>query len=222
MNYCDVLIVGAGFAGMVMAERLSSIGKRCIVIDKRAHIGGNAFDYVDKGGVLVHAYGPHLFHTNSKKVFNYLSQFTTWIPTEYTASSFTHRRHWSFPINLKTFEQLIGRSSTPEEMADYLDKHCVRILNPKNSEEAIISKVGFELYEMFYKGYTMKQWGRHPKYLDASVCARIPIRTTRDDRYFDDTYQMMPVAGYTAMFENILHSSPNIELVLNTSFWDFS
>jgi UDP-galactopyranose mutase len=222
MNYCDVLIVGAGLAGMVMAERLALIGKRCIVIDKRAHIGGNAFDYIDQGGVLVHAYGPHLFHTNSKRVADYLSQFTTFIPTAYTASSFTHRRHWSFPVNLKTYEQLIGRPSTTEEMEDYLAKNRISIPNPKNSEEAILSQVGHELYEMFYKGYTKKQWGRDPKDLDASVCARIPIRTNRNDLYFNDTYQMMPVAGYTAMFENMLHSSQNIEFIPNMSFYDFS
>jgi len=211
---CDVLIVGAGFAGMTMADLLSrELGKRCIVVDKRSHIGGNAFDYYDEAGVLVHKYGPHLFHTNSDRVFNYLSRFTEWIPARYNASSFTRGRMWSFPVNLKTYEQLIGHPSTTEEMEAYLAERRIPIEHPTNSEEAILSQVGVELYEMFYKGYTLKQWGRHPRELDASVCMRIPIRTNRDDLYFNDTFQCMPAKGYTHLFNNMVWGS-KISLML--------
>ena len=201
---CDVLVVGAGFAGLVMAERLSSIGKKCIVIDRRNHIGGNAYDKYDDAGVLIHPYGPHLFHTNSDKVYQYLSRFTKWIPASYKVFSYTDGKYWSFPINLKTFEQLTGTVSTEEDMKSYLEEYKIPISHPKNSEEAIISKVGWELYEKFYKGYTIKQWQRHPKELDASVCSRIPIRTNRNDSLFDDTYQCMPRDGYTAMFNKMM------------------
>jgi UDP-galactopyranose mutase len=213
----DVLIVGAGFAGMVMAERISNeLGKRCLVIDRRSHIGGNANDYIDDAGVLVHRYGPHLFHTNSDKIFEYLSRFTEWNPTIYNAKSFTDGKFWSFPINLQTFEEMIGRTSNSEEMENYLAKRRVNVENPKNSEEAIISQVGWELYEKFYKGYTQKQWRMHPRELDASVCTRIPIRTTRNDLYFNDKHQAMPKLGYTTMFENMLNS--RITTVFNTDY----
>jgi UDP-galactopyranose mutase len=215
---CDVLIVGAGFAGLVLAERLSNgLGKHCIVVDKRRHIGGNAYDRVDSAGVLVHQYGPHFFHTNSEKIFQYLSRFTDWIPAHYSVASFSRGRLWSFPVNLKTFEQLIGRPSTTAEMQEYL--HRVRVPNrPANAEEAIVSQVGWELYDMFYKGYTTKQWGRSPKELDASVCLRVPIRTTRDDRYFNDTYQCMPAHSYSKMFETMVKCSPKVELLLGTDY----
>jgi UDP-galactopyranose mutase len=212
---CDVLVVGAGFAGMTMAQKLSNeLGLHCIVVDKRSHIGGNAYDYYDEMGVLVHKYGPHLFHTNSLPVYKYLSNFTMWRPAKYTASSYTQGRMWSFPVNLKTYEQLIGRASSQAEMEAYLEENRIPIEHPANSEEAIISQVGVRLYEMFYKGYTLKQWGRHPRDLDASVCMRIPIRTNRNDVYFNDAYQCMPSEGYTKLFERMLN--PKLQLLLNT------
>jgi UDP-galactopyranose mutase len=213
----DVLIVGAGFAGLIMAERLSARGKTCVVVDKRKHIGGNAFDCYDEAGVLIHPYGPHLFHTNSEKVMAYLSQFTVWQKAKYTTSSYTRGRLWSFPINLKTYEQLLGRNSTPEEMEQYLSEHRVPIARPQNSEEVILSQVGPELYEMFYYGYTRKMWGCEPRELDASVCQRIPIRTERNALYFNDTFQYMPKHGYTKMFERMLRS-PKVELVLEADY----
>jgi len=188
------------------------------VVDRRNHIGGNAYDYNDEAGVLVHKYGPHLFHTNSDQIFKYLSRFTEWLPAVFNAKSFTDGRYWSFPINLQTFEEVLGRPSTTEEMEDYLTKNKVPISFPKNSEEAIISQVGWELYEMFYKGYTTKQWNRHPKDLDASVCSRIPIRTTRNDLYFNDKYQVMPLHGYTNMFLNMLN--PRITVLLDVDYRD--
>jgi UDP-galactopyranose mutase len=209
---CDVLVVGAGFAGMVMAERLSSIGKHCVIVDKRPHIGGNAYDYYDDAGVLIHPYGPHLFHTNSDRIFEYLSQFTKWIPATYTASSYARGRLWSFPVNLKTYEQFIGMPSTTEDMEAYLASVRVPIENPKNSEEAIVSQVGWEFYETFYKGYVMKMWGRSPRDLDASVCQRLPIRTTRNDLYFNDKHQCMPAEGYTKMFQRMRPHTANLIL----------
>jgi UDP-galactopyranose mutase len=215
---CDVLIVGAGFAGMVLAERLGHAGKRCIIVDKRSHIGGNAYDYYDDASVLVHKYGPHLFHTNSDRIFEYLSRFTKWIPAKYEASSFARGRLFSFPINLKTYEQLVGRTSTTQDMEAHLAKVRVPIEHPKNSEEAIISQVGWELYETFYKGYVTKMWGCSAKDLDASVCQRLPIRTTRDALYFNDKHQCMPAEGYTKMFYSMLPC--NSELILGADYKD--
>lgn len=216
----DFLIVGAGFAGAVLAERLATqLGKTCLVVERRNHIAGNAYDHQDKAGVLVHDYGPHYFRTNSQRVIEYLSQFTEWHEVEYKILSWTGGRHWQFPINLNTFEQLIGRSSTSEEMEAQLAEWRVKIDNPRNSEEVIISQVGWKLYEMFFKNYTRKQWQRDAKDLDPSVCGRIPIRTNRDDRYLSEKFQALPKKGYTAMFEKML-SHPNIEIRLNTDFRD--
>ena len=170
----DYLIVGAGFAGSVLAERLSTQkGRTCLVVERRNHIGGNAYDATDRAGILLHTYGPHYFRTNSDRVKDYLSQFTEWHPVEYKILSQTDGRFWQFPINLNTFEQLLGRPSTSEEMEKTLAEWRVPIANPRNSEEVIISQVGVKLYEMFFKNYTRKQWKRDPKDLDASVCGRI-------------------------------------------------
>jgi UDP-galactopyranose mutase len=214
----DYLIVGAGFAGAVLAERLASQrGATCLVVDRRGHIAGNAYDRYDAAGVLLHAYGPHYFRTNSDRIVQYLSQFTEWHPVEYKILSWTGGRYWNFPINLNTFEQLVGHPSTSEEMAATLEKWRVPIAAPRNSEEVILSQVGAQLYEMFFKGYTRKQWQRDPRDLDASVCGRIPIRTNRDDRYLVEKFQALPKDGYTAMFRRIL-AHPKIEVRLRTDF----
>jgi UDP-galactopyranose mutase len=216
----DFLIVGAGFAGSVLAERIASqLGKTCLIVEKRNHIGGNAYDHYDAAGVLLHTYGPHYFRTNSQRIIDYLSQFTEWREVQYKILSWTHGRYWQFPINLNTFEQLIGRSSTTEEMEAQLAEWRVRIDSPKNSEEVIISQVGWKLYEMFFKNYTRKQWQRDAKELDPSVCGRIPIRTNRDDRYLSEKFQALPKNGYTPMFQKML-SNPKIEVRLNTDFRD--
>ena len=214
----DFLIVGAGFAGSVLAERIATqLGKTCLVVERRNHIGGNAYDHYDTAGVLVHAYGPHYFRTNSQRIIDYLSQFTEWHKVEYKILSWTHGRFWQFPINLNTFEQLIGRPSNTEEMEATLAQWRVPIDDVKNSEEVIVSQVGWKLYEMFFENYTRKQWQRDAKELDPSVCGRIPIRTNRDDRYLSEKFQALPKDGYTAMFRKML-SHPNIEVWLNTNY----
>ena len=217
-GHVDFLIVGAGFAGAVLAERLASqCGKTCLIIDRRDHIAGNAHDRYDEAGVLIHQYGPHYFRSNSERIVEYLSQFTGWHPVEYQILCRVDGRDWQFPINLNTFEQLIGRPSTTEEMEATLAEWRIPIEKPANTEEVIISQVGWKLYEMFFKNYTRKQWKRDPKDLDASVCGRIPIRTNRDNRYLAEKFQALPKDGYTAMFERIL-DHPNIHLRLNTAF----
>lgn len=186
-------------------------------MEKRDHIAGNAYDYFDQAGVLVHKYGPHYFRTNSERVIAYLSQFTEWHPVDYEIASFVDGSYWPFPINLNTFEKLLGRPSSSEEMEDTLAKWRVPIEQPANSEEIIISQVGWKLYEMFFKNYTRKQWQRDPKNLDASVCGRVPIRTNRDNRYVTEKFQAMPKDGYTALFQKMLSHS-KIEVLLNTDF----
>jgi len=214
----DFLIVGAGFAGSVLAERIATqLGKTCLIVERRNHIGGNAYDRYDKAGVLIHEYGPHYFRTNSQRIVDYLSQFTDWHAVEYKILSWTHGSFWPFPINLNTFEQLIGRPSTTAEMEAKLAEWRVNVDNPKNSEEVIVSQVGWKLYEMFFKNYTRKQWRRDAKQLDPSVCGRIPIRTNRDDRYLSEKFQALPKNGYTSIFQKML-SHPRIEVRLNTDY----
>jgi len=214
----DYLIVGAGFAGSVLAERLAEgSGKKCLVVDRRGHIAGNAYDEVDQAGILIHKYGPHYFRTNSSKVVDYLSRFTEWHQVSYQVLVWTDVKYWQFPINLNTFEQYLGRPSTTEEMEATLAKWREPISNPKNSEEMVLSQVGRKFYEMFFKNYTRKQWKRDPSQLDASVCGRIPVRTNRDNRFVTDTFQALPKGGFTAMFEKIL-SHPKITVRLNHDY----
>ena len=214
----DFLIVGAGFSGLVAAERLSNAGFHCVVVDKRSHFGGNAHDRVDAAGVLVHEYGPHYFRTNSPRIVEYLSKFTEWQDADYKIKSYTEGRYWTFPINLHTFEEIVGHPATTEEFEAWIEEHRVPVDEPKNSEELILSKVGRELYRRFYEGYTLKQWQRHPRDLDASVCGRVPIRTNRDDRYLNEEFQALPKEGFTAMFGRMLDASPRVELHLGVDF----
>jgi UDP-galactopyranose mutase len=218
---CDIFIVGCGYAGIVLAERLASqSGLHCLVVDRRAHIGGNSYDEHDAAGVLIHKYGPHYFRTNSPRIREYLSQFTEWHAVEYQILSWAEGRYWQFPINLNTFEQLMGRpagSCTSEEMEAALAKWRVPIETPQNSEEVIVSQVGWRLYELFFKNYTLKQWKRDPRDLDPSVCGRIPIRTNRDNRYLSEQFQALPRKGYTAMFRRML-DQPKIEVRLGVDY----
>jgi UDP-galactopyranose mutase len=216
--HTDFLIVGAGCAGLVVAEQLAAAGWRCAVVDRRSHFGGNAYDEIDAAGVMVHRYGPHYFRTNAPRIVEYLSRFTEWHAVAYTIKSFARDRYWSFPINLNTFEEFTGRPATPAEFAAWLARVRVPVAHPANSEEVIISQVGRELYELFFEGYTIKQWQRHPRELDAAVCGRIPIRTNRDDRYLTEEFQALPARGYTAMFTRLLEASPGVELRLGMDF----
>lgn len=218
MNSYDYLIVGAGFAGVVLAERLASqSGKRCLIVDRRSHIAGNAYDRYDDAGVLIHEYGPHYFRTNSERILSYLSQFTEWHEVNYQILSYVDGDFWPFPINLNTFEKLMGRPSSSKEMQAMLNEWKEEIEHPSNSEEVIVSQVGVRLYEMFFKNYTRKQWKRDPRELDASVCGRIPIRTDRNDNYLIEKFQALPKAGYTAMFEKMI-KHPLIEVQLQTEY----
>jgi UDP-galactopyranose mutase len=217
----DTLIVGAGYAGSIMAERLASqCGHRVLVIDRRDHIGGNAYDYYDEHGVLVHKYGPHIFHTNADKVVEYLSQFTDWRPYEHRVVAEVDGKHVPMPINRTTINELYGLDlKTDEEVQAFYDERAEPMDFIRNSEDVVVAKVGRELYEKFFRGYTRKQWERDPSELDKSVCARIPLRTNDDDRYFGDSFQNMPAEGYTAIFERML-DHPNIEVRTSTEFDD--
>ena len=214
----DYLVVGAGFAGSVVAERLAEAsGARVLIVDKRDHIGGNAYDHYDAAGILVHKYGPHIFHTNSRQVFEYLSRFTEWRPYQHRVRAWVDGQLVPIPINLDTVNRLYGLNLTSFELEDFF----ARVAEPKNpvrtSEDVIVSRVGRELYDKFFRNYTRKQWGMDPSELDAAVTARVPVRTNRDDRYFTDTYQAMPLHGYTRMFQRML-THPNIKIMLNTDY----
>lgn len=215
----DYCIVGAGLSGMVMAERLTAAGKSVVIVEKRGHIGGNCHDEPDVNGVLYHVYGPHYFRTNLPHVRDFLSRFTDWQLAEYRIKAYAKDRLWSFPVNLVTFEQLLGRPSTSEEFGQWLEERRVKIDTPANSEEVVLSQVGREFYELFFEGYTLKQWKRHPRELSPSVCGRIPMRLNRDERYFSDSFQAMPRQGYAAMFNRMLEScGKRATLFLNTDF----
>jgi UDP-galactopyranose mutase len=214
----DTLVVGAGFAGSVLAERLANVcGQRVLVVDKRPHIGGNAYDRHDDAGILIHPYGPHIFHTNSADIFEYLSRFTEWRPYQHRVLASVDGQMLPMPINLDTVNRLYGLNLTSFEMQGWLESVAEQLDKVETSEDVVVSKVGRDLYLKFFRGYTRKQWGLDPSELDASVTARVPTRTNRDDRYFADTYQAMPRQGYTRMFEKML-SSPNIKVLLNCDY----
>jgi UDP-galactopyranose mutase len=214
----DYLIVGAGYAGSVLAERLASdSGKKVLIVDRRPHIAGNAYDHYNDAGILIHKYGPHIFHTNSREVFEYLSRFTKWRAYEHRVLASVDGQLLPIPINLDTVNRLYGLSLTAFDLEDFFASVAERREQIRTSEDVIVSKVGRELYEKFFRNYTRKQWDLDPSELDASVTARVPVRTNRDDRYFSDSYQAMPLYGYTRMFENML-DHPNIKVMLNTDY----
>jgi UDP-galactopyranose mutase len=215
----DYLIVGAGFSGSVLAERIATqLNRKVLIVDKRDHIGGNAYDFYNDHGILMHKYGPHWFHTNDKPVFDYLSEFTDWRFHFHRVRSYVDGMLVPIPINRDTLQLLYGMNmQSVNEVQDFYDSVKVPVNSPSNSEEMITSQVGKELFNKFFKGYTIKQWGIEPKDLAASVTGRIPVRTNRDDRYFTDTYQGLPKHGYTEMFKKML-SHRNISIMLQTDY----
>ena len=220
MNTFDYLIVGAGFAGAVLAERLATqAGKKILIVDKRNHIGGNTYDYYNADGILVHKYGPHIFHTNCREIYDYLGQFTKWRPYEHRVLASVDGMLVPIPINLNTINALYGLNLSSDQVEQFLHSRAEQRKRIITSEDVVVNKVGRELYEKFFKGYTNKQWGLDPSELDATVTARIPTRNNRDNRYFTDTYQGMPLFGYTKMFETML-THPNIKIMLNTDYKD--
>jgi UDP-galactopyranose mutase len=214
----DYMVVGAGFAGATIAERLAAdAGKKVIICDVRNHIGGNAYDHYDTAGILVHKYGPHIFHTNSRDVYDYLSHFTDWRPYQHRVLASVDGQLLPVPINLDTVNRLYGTSLTSFQLEEFFKSVAEPVVSIRTSEDVIVSKVGRELYDKFFKHYTRKQWGLDPSELDAAVTARVPVRTNRDDRYFTDAYQVMPLHGYTRMFERML-THPNIRILLNADY----
>ncbi|MCD2323677.1 UDP-galactopyranose mutase [Sphingomonas sp. IC-56] len=218
-KHYDVMVVGAGFAGAVMAERLASQSNlKVLVVDRRPHIAGNAFDHLDAAGVLMHQYGPHIFHTNSQEIVDYLSQFTEWRPYEHRVLAQVDGQLVPIPINRTTLNKLYDLDlKTDEEAAAYLASRAEPVAEIKTSADVVVSAVGQELYEKFFRGYTRKQWGMDPSELDKAVTARVPTRTNTDDRYFNDSFQAMPLEGYTRMFERML-DHPNIDLLLGVDY----
>lgn len=214
----DILIVGAGAVGSVAAERAANRGYKVLIVEKRNHIAGNCYDEVFKNGVLIHKYGPHYFRTNDETLLSYLSKFTDWIPGNYIVKSYINGCLYPFPINLTTLEKFFHLSSlTPNDAEHLLSTKQIKNKDPMNSEEFALSRLGDELYRAFYLGYTLKQWDKHPKELDASVFGRIPIRFSRDERYVDHKYQFMPKDGYTKMFKRML-AHDNISVLTETPY----
>jgi UDP-galactopyranose mutase len=213
----DVLVVGAGFAGCVIAERFAAAGHSVLVVERRGHIGGNAYDVEDAGGVLLHRYGPHIFHTNAPHVVEYLSKFTEWIPYEHRVLSFVEGRLYPVPINRTTINSLYGLNLDEAGVSAYLEKVREKRDLIRNSEDIVLNSVGRDLCDRFFRNYTRKQWGLDLSHLSPAVAGRIPVRTNDDDRYFGDSFQNMPRDGYSAMFRRML-ANPLIAVELDTDF----
>lgn len=213
----DILVIGAGFAGSVIAERYATEGKSVVVVEKREHIGGNAFDEFDAAGVLVHRYGPHIFHTNSPQISDYLSRFTEWRPYEHKVLAMVNSQLLPVPINRTTINRLYGFDLDQAGVAAYLENVRTHRTPVLSSEDVVLNNVGQDLCDKFFRGYTKKQWNLDLSELSPAVAGRIPVRTNDDDRYFTDDFQKMPAQGYTKMFERMLHHR-NIRLELGTDF----
>ena len=215
----DVLVVGAGFAGAVLAERMAAdAGRRVLVVDRRPHIAGNAYDHHDAAGILVHKYGPHIFHTNSQEVAAYLSRFTRWRPYEHRVLASVGEKLVPMPINRTTLN-LLYDLATDDEAAAFLKSRAEPVAQIRTSKDVVVSQVGRELYETFFQGYTRKQWGLDPSELDRAVTQRVPTKTSLDDRYFTDSFQAMPAEGYTRMFGAML-DHPNIAVETGVEYED--
>jgi UDP-galactopyranose mutase len=216
----DIVVIGAGISGAVLAERFASIGKQVLVIEKRNHIAGNCYDFIDENGILVSKYGAHLFHTNEEDVWQYVNRFAKWYGWEHKVLAKVDGQLVPIPVNITTVNKLFNLNLKNEtDMQDWLEKNRPAIKNPRNGKEAAIARVGNVLYEKMFRDYTKKQWDKYPEELDASVLNRIPVRTNNDDRYFSDKYQALPTGGYTKLFEKIL-MHPNIHVMLNTDYFE--
>lgn len=216
-NY-DIVIVGAGLFGSVIAEQASKNKYKVCIVEQRGHIGGNCYTEVDlQSDIIVHKYGPHIFHTNDDKIWAYINQFTKFNNYVHKAKSMVNNTLFSFPINLDTFCRLHQKNYKPNEMASWLEKHRYKIDNPKNFEEQALAILGHDLYYQFIRGYTLKQWETDPTQLPASVARRLPFRTNYNDRYYNDKYEGIPVDGYTPIFERML-DNPYITVMLNTDW----
>lgn len=216
----DIVIIGAGISGSVLAERYASAGKKVLVLEKRDHIAGNCFDYIDDNGILISKYGAHLFHTAYKRVWEYVNRFADWYEYEHKVLAKVDEKLVPIPVNIETVNILFDLSiATEKEMKAWLEENRIPIKDPQNGEEAVLNKVGPILYEKMFRHYTKKQWDKYPEELNASVLNRIPVRTNSDNRYFSDKYQALPVGGYTKIFEKML-DHPNIEIKLNTDYFD--
>ncbi len=216
---CNLLVVGAGLAGTIIAERAAKLlDWNVLVIDKRDHIAGNCYDVFHESGLLIHRYGPHYFRTNNAEIVKYLSDFTEWIPGNFIVNSIFKGNQYPIPINLNTIRKFFNKPNlNSDEAESLLNSKKIPIETPMNSEEFVLSKVGRELYEAFYEQYTLKQWGIHPKDLASSVCGRIPIRLNTDPRYVDHIHQMTPANGFSAMFSNMLNQK-RIKISLKTDY----
>jgi UDP-galactopyranose mutase len=214
----DLVVVGAGLSGCVIAERAAKLlNWKILIVERRNHVAGNCFDKYMENGLLVHQYGPHFFRTNNMEQIDYLSKFTSWIEGNYIVKSSFNNQLYPFPINIDTLEQFYGQTLNAENAKELLEGKRKIIDKPANSEEFVLSKVGREIYEAFYLNYTLKQWGKHPRELDPTVCGRIPIRFNRDNRYVEHQYQIMPKDGYTAMIQKMIEH-PNIQVMLNVDY----
>jgi UDP-galactopyranose mutase len=221
MNYqADIIVIGAGISGSVLAERYANLGKKVLILEKRDHIGGNCYDYYNEAGILVAKYGPHIFHTNDEQVWEYVNRFSKWQPYEHRVVAKVDGQLVPVPVNITTVNNLFGlKLKTEGQMKKWLASHQVANDAPRNGKEAALARVGPILYEKIFKNYTKKQWDKLPEELDASVLNRIPVRTTFDDRFFTDTYQALPAEGYTKLFAKML-DHPRIKVLLETDFFD--
>jgi UDP-galactopyranose mutase len=212
----EYVVVGAGLAGATVAERIASqLNVQILVIEKKKHVAGHCYDFYDENGILVHKYGPHIFHTRIKDAWDYLSNFTEWHLYQHRVLSYVDGKLVPIPINLDTINQLFGTKLSAQELPDFFKDLAEPVHEIKSSADVVLSKVGRYLYEKMFKNYTLKQWGVTPDELDPQIISRVPIRENRDDRYFDDPYQGLPKQGYAHMVERML-SHPNIKLLLGT------
>jgi UDP-galactopyranose mutase len=220
IEHADLIVVGAGFFGMTIAERAAAHGFRVVITERRDHIGGNAFSYIDADtGIEIHKYGPHLFHTNSREVLEYLSRFTEWAPYEHRVWTTSAGRVYPMPINLATICLFNGRLMSPAEAQAWVAENALGMAEPRNLEEKAISLIGRPLYDTFIRGYTRKQWQTDPTLLPAEIITRLPVRYNFDNRYFSDTYQCMPRDGYTAIFEK-MRASEHIAVHLGVDWFE--